>query len=58
MPPTSITSSILSLVNPESFRQLSQGFKVLCKNASVKFSNLALVRVRLQCFGPDASAVR
>ena len=58
MPPTSITSSILSMVNPESFKQFSQGLIVFCKKASVKFSNLALVRVRLQCFGPDASAVR
>jgi len=58
IPPTNITSSILSLLNPESFKQFSQGLMVLYKNASVKFSNFALVNVILQCLGPVASAVK
>lgn len=31
---------------------------VFFKKVSVKASNLALVRLRLQCFGPVASAVK
>lgn len=38
--------------------QFSQGLIVFFKKASVKASNLALVSLMLQCFGPEASAVR
>ncbi len=58
MPPTKITSSIFSIWIPESLTQLSHGFTVLARNASVMDSSLALVNVRLQCFGPDLSAVK
>lgn len=38
--------------------QFSVGLIVLFKNSSVRDSSFALVSLRLQCFGPDASAVR
>jgi len=43
---------------PESFTQLSQGLIVLLIKASVKDSNFALVKVKLQCLGPVLSAVK
>jgi hypothetical protein len=57
-PPTSKISSILSLESPESFKHYSQGLIVFLRNSPTKASNLALVTYKLQCFGPDASAVR
>ena len=53
-----MTSSILSFVTPESFKQDSQGLIVLLIKESTKPSNLDLVRVMLQCLGPEASAVK
>lgn len=58
IPPTKITSSILSLVRPESFKQFSQGLMVLLIKLSTKPSNLDRVRLILQCLGPLASAVK
>jgi hypothetical protein len=58
IPPTKRTSSILSFVIPASLIAFSQGLIVLFKKASVRASNLALVRFILQCFGPVASAVK
>lgn len=53
-----MTSSILSLGTPESLTHYSQGLRVLFKKVSVKDSSFALVSLRLQCLGPEASAVK
>lgn len=58
IPPTNKTSLISSLFNPESLKQFSQGFKVFLTNSSIIDSNLALVNFKLQCLGPEASAVK
>jgi len=49
---------MLFFYNPESLIQFSHGLIVFFKKASVKDSNLALVKDKLQCFGPEASAVK
>lgn len=56
IPPTSNTSSILSLVSPESLKQDSKGYKVLLIKSSTNDSNLALVMVTCKCLGPVESA--
>lgn len=57
-PPTRITSSTLSFVKPESFKQFSSGFTVLLMKVSKRPSSLALVRVKFKCLGPDLSNER
>lgn len=52
IPPTNNTSSILSLVNPESFKHDSSGGIVFFINVSHNPSNLALVMVTYKCLGP------
>ena len=38
--------------------QFSVGFTVFLRKSSVNDSSLALVNLRLQCLGPEASAVK
>jgi hypothetical protein len=58
IPPTNNTSSILSLVTPESFKQFSSGLRVLVIRLSQIFSSLDLVIYTYKCFGPVLSADR
>lgn len=58
IPPTSKTSSIWLLFNPESLMHSSQGCIVFLRKPSTNFSNAALVRLYWKCFGPEWSEVR
>ena len=58
IPPTSKTSSILSLVSPESLRQLSSGLRDLLIRSADICSNLPLLIESYKCFGPVWSADR
>lgn len=57
-PPTKRTSSIFSLVSPESLIQFSHGLMVFFKKSSQIDSNLALEIVKFKCLGPVESAVK
>lgn len=46
------------LSKPESLIQFSVGLIVFLRKSSVNDSNLALVNFKLQCLGPEASAVK
>ncbi|MNY19234.1 hypothetical protein D3C86_1526570 [compost metagenome] len=56
-PPTKITSSISEILKPASFNALATGAIERFTNASVNWSNFALVKVFTKCFGPVAVAV-
>jgi hypothetical protein len=58
IPPTSNTSSILSLLSPESFKQASKGANVFLVNSSTNVSYLARVNVTYKCLGPVLSALK
>ncbi len=57
MPPTKITSSILSGARPASLRAALQGPMVRVIRSSTKLSSFARVNLMFKCFGPEASAV-
>ena len=57
-PPTKSTSSILSLVRPESFKQASSGFKDRVTRSETIPSSFALDICNYRCFGPFWSAER